>query len=260
MTGAEKAIPMKDWMQHSTLNFFGRNPNTVMARQRVSIARDPVARILRRSFEAISRDAHYITIKSRLILSDRVSSKIYQEEEVFKAEAAINEHLERINDYFDRCIKQAETKLRAAGYDPNAVERKALTYEAMCTTRTATEYLQLLAKADIYLVLHEFLWIAGELSDSPQEALKARLNNEREVRNHLHSVSRATTKQFNIIRRICKGVLDERSEQRNQQSKRDRSRALEANAKALELAQKEMDGLASVKLPEAALSNALAAG
>jgi hypothetical protein len=260
MAGSDKAIPMKDWMQHSTLNFFGRNPNAVMARQTVALAREPISKILRRSFEVISRDAHYITINSRLILADRVSGKIYQEEEVFKAETAINAQLERINDYFDKRIQQAEAKLRAAGYDPNAVERKPITYEARCSTRTATEYLQLLTKADIYLVLHEFLWITGELSDSPQEALRARLNNEREVRNHLHSVSRTTTNHFNIIRRICNGVLDQRREQRTKQSERDRSRAAEAKAKALQLAQKDMDKLAPAEPAAAAAPKVFAIG
>ena len=81
-------------------------------------------------------------------------------------------------------------------------------------------------------MLHEFLWITGELSDSPQQALAAKLNNEREARNHLLSVSRTTVKHFQVIRRICNGVLDERRawrEQRKAQSVRDPGGAVRAS-------------------------------
>ena len=254
MATTGKPIPMVEWLQHSTVDFFERNPNAVMARQTVSLTQEPVAKILRRSFEVISRDAHYITIVARPLLADRVSGKVFKEEEVFKAETAINAQLARINDYFDKRIHQAETRLHAAGHDADQVlaDRTPKTYEARCSTRTATEYLQLLAKADIYLALHEFLWITGELSDSPQAALDAKLNNEREARNHLRSISRTTIRHFMAIRRICKGVLDERRTRREQRVAKSEcapGEVANASGKALEVAQQDMDKLAAAEAP-----------
>lgn len=223
-------IRQSAWMARSTINFSKKNRSIVRIAEVVHLASDLVAKVMSRTFEVVSRDAHYITVAARAILSDRVSGKIYQEDEVFKAELAISEQFTRINDYFDRRIEQAKQRIRLAGADPDTVFARRIAYEAECTTRTATDYLQILAKADIYLMLHEFLWIKGELSDmsdNPVEALRAKLNNEREVRSHLLSIPRKTTNQFQIVHRICRCVMNQRQEQRQEQSNRDKKRHAE---------------------------------
>lgn len=231
-TLTKTAIPMKEWMQRSTLGFFKRNENMMMVPQVVHLGHDVVTKILSRSFEPVSRDAHYITIASRLILAERVSGKVYQEEEIFKAEMAIHKQFERINDFLDMRIRQAEQKLQHAGIDPNVVQRTTRAFEAKCTTRTANDFLQLLTKADIYLSMHHYLWIFGELSDNSEEALKAKLNNERDVRNHLATIARTTMTHFNVLRRICNGVMDQRRVEREKQSERDKKRNASKKKKA----------------------------
>lgn len=232
MTLNAEVIPQKDWLARSNLEFFRRNENAVMAEHVVLISHETVLRALSRTYEVVSRDAHYITIAARSILAERVSGRIYQEEELFKAEMAINDHMDKIGAYFDQRIQQAEQRLRAAGYDPGKVPHRGRLYGAKASTRTATDFLEVVKKADLYLVLHQYLWITGELSDSSTEALKAKLNNEREVRSHLLSVPRKTTAHFQIVRRICAGVTEQRRQERAAQSVRDKARAMVAkNAK-----------------------------
>lgn len=235
-------IPMKEWLHRSSLEYFERNASALMVPKIVHLSQDSVIKVMSRAFEVVSRNAHYITIGSRVILADRLSGKIYQEEEVFKAETAINLQLELVDEYLDRCIKQAEQKLSHAGIDPNSVERFTRGHAARCATPTATDYLELIVKADIYLAMFQYLWVAGELSNSRDEALKAKLNNERKVRDQLGTLVKKTTKHFNELRRICNAVLADRKLDRDKQSARDKRKHAEQKAK--EQSQKDMNGLA----------------
>jgi len=241
-------IPQSRWMARSTLGHFKRDDIPVAAKQRIPLAQPNVVKVLSKAFEPVSRDAYYIGSDARRILTDRMSSKIYQEEELFKAEEAINTHFERINEFFDRRIQQAETRLRNAGYDPDEFSQNCQTYEAVCTSRTAKEYLDIIKKADLYTGMNEYLSIIGELSDNPNEAQRAKLNNEREIRSHLFSITRTTAKHFQIIRRICHGAINQRREERVKQSERDKRRAAEAKEKqekSLAEQQQDMNELAA---------------
>jgi hypothetical protein len=243
-TNQDVVIEQKDWMARSTLKFFERQKGAVMVRRVVELGSDLAVKVLTKTWEPVSRDAHYITKQSRAILADRVSQKIFQEDEIFKAETTINAEFTRISDYLERRIEQANQKLIGAGEDPAAIIFPTQRYAAMCSTRVATDWLNLLAKADVYLRLHEYLWIAGELSDVQNEALRAKLNNERDVRNNLHALPRKTMSQFTIIRRICSGVIEQRMGEREKQSQRDKALALAAKQGELDASQAEMDALA----------------
>lgn len=218
-------VEQKDWMARSTLKFFERNKDALMARRVVELGSDLAKKVLSRTWEPVSRDAHYITKQSRAILADRVSQKIYQEDEIFKAETAITAEFGRINDYLDRRIEQANQKLAHAGEDPGSIICQTERFAALCSTRVATDWLNLIAKADVYLRLHEYLYIIGELSDVQNEALRAKLTNERDIRNNLHSLPRKTMSQFTVIRRICSGAIEQRKVEREQQSTRDKNLA-----------------------------------
>ena len=225
--GEIEPIKQSVWLANTGLTFLSNNQASVRIKKVVHLANNLVFKIMARTFEAVSRDAYYITVIARVILSDRVSGKIYQEDEVFRAENVIAAQFERINDWVDRRIEQATQKLRLAGVDPEEVQAMTTPYEAVSTTRTATDYLTLLKKADIYLSLHEYLWIAAELSDNQQEALKAKLNNELDLRQHLMSISRRTTAQFLIIHRICRAVQNDRKVASAEESARAKQRAAE---------------------------------
>ncbi|MDK9702443.1 MAG: hypothetical protein OEL20_04835 [Sulfuritalea sp.] len=254
--GNDEVIEQKDWMARSTLKFFERNKNAVMARRVVELGSDLAKKVLSRTWEPVSRDAHYITKQSRGILADRVSQKIYQEDEIFKAETAITTEFTRIDEYLDRRIEQATKKLANAGEDPSSIICPTERYAALCSTRVATDWLNLLAKADIYLRYHEYLYIIGELSDVQNEALRAKLNNERDVRNNLHALPRKTMSQFTIIRRICSGAIEQRLGEREQQSLRDKAQAKAAKEAGLAASQDDMNQLAGTSLPAGAVSAA----
>lgn len=235
-------VEQKDWMAKNTLKFFERNKDVMMVPRTVELGNPLAIKLLTRTFEPMSRDTYYVTTSARGILADRVSGKIYQEDEIFKAEVALSSQIEKLNDFLDRRIEQAEQKMRAAGEDPTNMFYPTRRYRALCVTRTAKDWVDTIKKIDLYMTMHEFLWISGELSDEAVESTRAKLNNEREVRNHAHAIPREAARQYSLIRRICSGVLDGRMEEREAQSKRDKA-----------LAQQNKDTKAAAPaLPEAA--------
>lgn len=227
-------IPQEKWLKKSTITFFKRNAATMMAPQVIHVASDEILRTMAATFEVVSRDCHYINIAARIILADRVSRKVYQEEKLFKAETDIARQFERAHDHFDQRIAQAEEKIRLGGGDPDAIPGSPQAYGARCSTRSAKDYLELLKKADLYLVLVDYLWIMGELSDTQTEAQAARLNIHRETRSQLLSIPTKTTAQFQLIHRICKGAMEQREAARAEQSAKDKARHLEQKQRLLE--------------------------
>lgn len=217
-------IKQSVWMAKSNFNFAKNNKATVRIAKVVHLASNAVLKIMSQTFEPLSRDAHYITVAARIILADRVSGKIYQEDGIFGAETKVIEHMARINEYFDRRIQQAEQKIEMMGGSPSELVQRTQAYEAECTTRTATEYLQILKKADIYLGMLEYLWIMQGLSTDPLESVQAKLNSEKEVKQHILSIPRKSTSQFQIIHKICRDVMAQRKSESLAQSERDKKK------------------------------------
>jgi len=240
-------IPQKAWQARSTLNFLKRNPNAIMNEEVVHLSNESVVHVLRKTFEVVSRDTHYISKASRIILRDHVSGKLYQEDEVWRAEQVLIAVRAGINEFFDKRLKQAEQKFIDGGKDPDNVKRPTVPYQAFCPTPDATDYLSILTKADIYLVLLDSLHTAQLLSHTPEEAIRVKLNSEREARNQLLLLPRKTTSQFNIIRHICSGVMEQRLVARKAQSERAKAQnreAKELQARTLGGMQEDMTQLA----------------
>lgn len=244
MAEVKAVVEQKEWLKKSTLKFFEKNKDTMMPRRVIDLGHPLAVKALSSTFEPLSRDAHYITNLARGYLADRVSSKIYQEDEIFRAETTINSAIVQAHDFFDKRIAQAYQKLELAGEAPDQALAHTRGYAAKCSTRTAKEYLDLVKKADVYLLLNQYLEIIGELSDIPSEALRARLNNEREIRNRLFGVTRTTQAQCTVIHRICSAVIEQRKQEREQQSQRDKELARQAKIAQLDATQSEMDKLA----------------
>ncbi|TXT28210.1 MAG: hypothetical protein FD131_3343 [Rhodocyclaceae bacterium] len=225
-------IKMKKWMRKSTVNFFERNPDVIGAPSFVPICNKMIADVLSSGFEVVTRDTHFITCRSRQILSQNLTGDIFQEDEIFKAESAMNAHFERLHDYFDTRIQQGEQKLELGGFGSSEIQKLVTNYETMTVTNGVTQYLDILAKADHYITILQYLWVTSELSDNPDEAMRVKLNTEREVRHHLFGITRASNTHYNNIRRICNGVVERRRQERANQAERDRQRAAERKIKA----------------------------
>jgi hypothetical protein len=188
-----------------------------------------------------------------MILSENLKTKVYHEDEVLGAETELNTLIDRVHEWFDTRIEQAEQKLKGAGFDPDQMQRVCKHYETRSVTGAVTQYLDILAKADLYLSLLQFLWVTGELSDSPDEALRVKLNTEREVRHTLHGFCRAASMHYNNIRRLCNGVVEKRrqeraakalrAEERKKEKTKRREKRLAEEKQNLTAAQDEMDGL-----------------
>lgn len=228
MESTPQTITMKKWMRTSSIRFFDRNLDALSARGFVSLSNSAIVKIMASGFEVVTRDTFFITCRARQILSDNLNKKIFSEDEIFKAERAINGHLEKLHEYFDTRIQQGEQKLELAGFRSDDMQRLVSNYETRTVTNAVTQYLDLLVKADLYITILHYLWLTSELSDNPDEAMRVKLNTEREIRDNLFSVTRFTQNHYNVVRRICTAVVEKRHQEREQQSERDRQRHQEA--------------------------------
>jgi hypothetical protein len=216
---------MKKWMRKSSIDFFNRNPDVIGASGFVPLCNDTIVKVMSTGFEVITRDTHFITCRSRQILSQNLTGDIYQESEIFKAEAALNALFERTHEYFDTRITQGEQKLAMGGFGMDEIQKLVSNYETKTVTNAVTQYLDILAKADNYLTILQYLWVTCELSDDQDEALRVKLTIEREVRHVLFAITRASNIHYNNIRKLCNGVVEARRAERAKQAQRDRELA-----------------------------------
>ena len=241
---APETIKMKKWMRKSTINFFGRNKDAIGAPSFVPLCNKMVVDVMTTGFEVITRDTHFITCRARQILANNITGKIYQEDDLFKAETELNTHFENTHEFFDSRIQQGEQKLEMGGFSLSEIQRLVTNYETITVTNGVTQYLDILAKADHYLTVLQYLWVTSELSDSPDEAMRVKLNCEREVRQVLFNMTRISNLHYNNIRRLCSAIVEKRQQERAAQSERDKAR--NAQKKAEEEAKK----IASAKRKE----------
>ena len=220
---------MKKWMRKSTINFLERNKDVIAAPGFVPLCNKMIVDVMSAGFEVVARDTHFITCRARQILTENLTGDVYQEVDLLKAEKEL--HLDGIHDYFDTRITQAEQKLEAAGFGPSEIQKLVANYETITVTNQLTQYLDILAKADHYVTLLHYLWVTGELSDNSDEALRVKLNAEREVRHQLFGITRASNIHYNNIRRLCNGVVERRRAERQAQAERDRKREADRQAK-----------------------------
>jgi hypothetical protein len=206
-----KLIRMKKWMRKSSIDFFNRNPDVIGASGFVPLCNDMIVKVMSTGFEVITRDTHFITCRSRQILSQNLTGDIYQESEIFKAESALNALFERTHEYFDTRITQGEQKLAMGGFGMNEIQKLVANYETKTVTNAVTQYVDILGKADHYITILQYLWVTCELSDNQDEALRVKLTIEREVRHILFAMTRASNIHYNNIRKLCNGVVEARS-------------------------------------------------
>lgn len=224
-------IRMRNWMRKSTIRFFEHNPDAIAAPGFVALGSKIVVDIMSTNFEALSRDSFFITCRAREILVENVKGNIVNETDIFQAETSLNALFERLHDYFDTRIQQGEQKLQYAGFGLADVKRHTTNYETRSVTNGMTQYLDLLAKADLYLTILQYLWLTGELADSPDESMRHKLTTERDVRSQLLSITRASNTHYNNIRRICNGIIELRRIERQAQATKDRAIAKKRSRK-----------------------------
>lgn len=261
---ANQPQPQAQWVKHSTLRFFKGLDQILNFPVNVALTHDATTKILRSQWEVVSRDVHYITLTARRLLAEEVSTKIYKEEEILKAEKEVFKVLEGAHEYFDTRITQAEQKLREAGMSELALRggNVARLYEARSTTRTATKWLELLQKADNYLTLNYQLWVTGEIGPSSwteDEALAAMQANIRDTRTTITTLARRINQQYTNIRALVQRVQDQRraddEARRRAQSERDRAK----HKASLQAVEKEKPAAPAKQTPAPAASEAAAA-
>lgn len=232
-------IRMAKWMRKSTIGFFERNPDAIAVPGFIPLGNKIVINAISTGFEVLSRDSFFITCRAREILTENVKGNIVNETDIFQAESSLNTMFERVHEYFDARIKQGEQKLEFAGFGLTEITRHTANYETRSVTNAATQYIDVLAKADMYLAVLQYLWLTGELADNPDDAMRHKLNAERDVRQQLFNIIRVSNGHYNNIRRICNGVLELRRTEREAQAAKDRSIAKRRSKKAAVTADKD---------------------
>ncbi len=254
---ANQPAPQTEWLKSSNMRFFKRLDSALRVPQPVGLNHDAIIKILQGQWEVVSRDVYYITITARQILSDKVSAKIYKEEEILKAEKEVFRAFELAQSHFDTRITQAEQILKGAGMSELVMRGGSglKLFEADSTTRTATKWLELLKKADTYLTLNYQLWVTGEIGPSnwtDGEALSAKLNNERDARTTVTGLTRKINQHYTAIHQLIQKVLEQR---RAEEEARRRLQSERDKAKKQKVAAEKKDS--QVEIPETEPSDKL---
>lgn len=239
-------IPIQEWLKFSRIKFFKRHPEAQFVTGYLQISNPLIVKLLESGFEVVTRSTYYINIIARRMLTDLVTMKIYSEEEIFEVEEAIHASIMEVHQYFDVRIAQAEKKINAAGFDVNGIQRLCKNYETQTVTNTVAQYLEVLSKADYYLSLLGYLWITGELSDSPSEAMRIKLTAEHDTRVHLFNLVRFTNKCEARLRSLVDRTRNETHQKREEAMKKKQIQKQQKKKEKqnLKTSQREMDELA----------------
>lgn len=261
----DNVIPMKQWLADTTSNFFSRPVHAPIVNKGVmELGSRPVITLVAGIFEPYSRDLNYISEVSRVILVGNVPKELLDEADVLGAEDKIEKQIMRVDEWFDARLTQSVQRLESLGVDAEAVLRDRSNLERLevqWTHTHAKDMVELALKADRYYALNFAIWSNRDSADrSPSgknDAIQARLVNERDIRHQLYSVTKVAARHFTIIHRICKEVQRLREEQRQQRSERDRAAYLaRQQQQSAELnrknAQRELDALNAKAPPKPA--------
>lgn len=239
MQADQELIQISDWMRRTTIDFFQKNKDAMMVKGYVTLSNPAIVTIMSTTYEPLMRDTHFISCKAREILLDHASGEVIRDDELLRAEMEINAHVKSVHDYFDTRIAQAEQKLALHGITTDSMQRKERNYETKICSPTMTHFFNILYKADIYLSQLHYLWMTAELADDDNEAMRVRLNAERDVRHQILAMCRLATQHFTLVRRLCMAVKDQRTEQRRISADRDRQITIERAERQRILAERE---------------------
>lgn len=239
MQADQALIPISDWMRRTTIDFFQKNKDAMMVKGYVTLTNPSIVSIMSTSYEPLMRDTHFISCRAREILLDHTSGEVMRDDELLRAEMEINSHVKAVHEYFDTRIAQAEKKLALHGITTESMQRKERNYETKICSPTLTHFFNILYKADVYLSQLHYLWMTAELADDDDEAMRVRLNAERDVRHQILAMCRLATQHFTLVRRLCMAVKDQRTESRRLAAERDRQITHEREERKRVMAERE---------------------
>jgi hypothetical protein len=217
MSAQERTVfKQRTWLAASSLRFFERNASVPMAKLHLPLVQPETVRLLRTTLERVSRDSYYVGVTARDILSDYVTAAVYHEDELLKAEQQIYQAVANAHEFLDGMLRSAEKRISAAGFAAPSVSDAAPLYEVSVASNVVTEYLNLLAKADLYFLQLTFLWQIGELADTPEDAMRAKLNSARNVRQRVTHIMVVTNACYTHLRALCQRVIEERRSRKSQ--------------------------------------------
>jgi hypothetical protein len=244
-----KQVAMKDWRRSSPIQFWERNPDAIGRKMYVNLAHPVIVKLLITSFEPFTRLSYYVSCLARNILSDNLSRATYKEEELFGAEMAIADGLTSLHEYFDTRIEQGRVRLEMSGFSIDDTRANSVDYETMSVTNATSNYLEVLIKADMCLMMIHYLWLTGDLASNPRDNELEKQRSEKEVREAIVNFCRMSERHYQQIQRICKEALAQAAERMRQKAiKLERKRKRDnKRGEAIAQAQGEQTALASVE-------------
>ncbi len=242
-----RIVAMKDWRLNTPIKFWEKNPDAIGRTVHASISHKFILHVLQTTFEPFSKSSYYVSVIARGILSDNLSRGVYKREELFGAETAIADGIQSLHEYFDTRIQQSVSRLEMAGFSLEETRAKAQDYEAISVTNATSNYLDILVKADIYLMVVHYLWLVGELASNTRESDMEKQRCEKEVRDALVNLTRMAERHNGVIHRICREAMDNANKRRVQAAvkKARKGKRDKQTEKNLGQAQAEQNALAS---------------
>jgi hypothetical protein len=185
---AAEARKPEEWLIAGKLDFFKKYKGELGYRN-YTLGSPQLIRILSRYYEFFSRNLMFIHSEGRALLGVDGEAKIE------KAEDVMRQTLEKCKEAINTKIAQAEHLLKEASCSLPTKFNKPVELEVPIVSPNARLFMEILQRADYYMLLNFALWAEGEIDD------RNKANNQRTIRKLLLGVINGIRSQFNYIRR-----------------------------------------------------------
>lgn len=199
----------EEWLFPGKLDFFKKYKGEVGTRN-YTLGSPQLIRILARYFEFFSRNLAFIHSEARVLLREEGEQKVEKAEEVTRST------LLKCKEAIDKKIAQAEHILQEANANLPSRFNKPVVLEVPIVSPNARLFMEVLQRADYYMLLNFTLWAEGEIDD------RNKANNQRDIRKMILGIINGIRSQFNFVRRQ---ISRQRVEQSAEQSSSDVAKA-----------------------------------
>lgn len=179
---------LEEWLADGKLDFF-KKYNGEIGYRNYTLGSPQLIRILSRYFEFFSRNLVFIHAEGRALLGEEGEAKIEKAEEITR------NTLENTKKSIDTKISQFEHLLSEANANLPTRHNKPTELEVPIVSPNARLFLELIQRADYYLLLNAQLWLEGEIDD------RNKANNQREIRKIILNIINGVRSQFNFVRK-----------------------------------------------------------
>jgi len=174
--------------------------------QNVTVHHPMVERAFKRDFEKMSQYLYFIPVFGRILL------KGSNQKEIVKIETHVLNSIVKNTKHIDHLIRQANVTFMKFGNEIPSTFSGGSQVQAPLTSPLSRIYLEMLQRADNFLMLMSTMWISGMLDDDFNRNEEQRSQLEMEIKRLIASTNMSILNQHrSILNRLRRQARDDRS-------------------------------------------------